>query len=208
MTIATAAKDYLRGPLCIHALYGLLPGGRCRCGKQCAALGQHPRGKRRTTTRGWNPRDNVGALTGRGAGLLALCACGAEGAESVDLLRAGGLDVGPPPFQNRHWRFWLFAHPSPHLELPTGNVGRSLELRADGGCVPLPPSRVKGGVLVGAVPEQLPPIPIWLLKLVPRDRSNCLQAAFIDILIEEHAAQHPFEDGWTRLLKRVAKREI
>ena len=206
-----AAANYLKQQMWVVALYGVSGSGRCQCGKaKCGAPGQHPRGKRRQSARHWPDDANVGAMTGRESGLLALAAEGRAGQETVDLLRAGGFDLGPPAFANRRWRFWLHKSPGSDLRLQSVMIDVGLECRAEGGCIPLPPSRIQGGVLTWKRPtnEELATAPAWLVERAflkaPRD-GNVLDGAFHHTLVLDHSKRHPFEDGWTRLMRRHAE---
>jgi Bifunctional DNA primase/polymerase, N-terminal len=154
-----AALDYARRGWRVFPLWPVLPDGTCACGRDCGAVGKHPRIKRwpkRATTdpgvlRDWWARwpDAVVAIaTGAGSGLVVLDIEG-EGKPSgisgyaalVALQRAHGMLpatlTASTPSGGHHV---FLQHPGGKVKNSTGELGQGVDVRGDGGMVVPPPA--------------------------------------------------------------------
>jgi Bifunctional DNA primase/polymerase, N-terminal/Primase C terminal 1 (PriCT-1) len=161
--------------------------GRCSCGTpDCADAGKHPRiaawPGAATTGRPqihawWTrwPDANVAVVTGAGSGFWVLDVDPRNGGD--DALAKLQREHGPLPetveaITGSGGRHLYFLHPGPEVRIPNsaGKLGPGLDVRGDGGCVLLPPSRhASGGRYVWEVahgPDLAPlaPDPAWLRR--------------------------------------------
>ena len=152
------AIDYARRGFSVIPLHGILPDGRCTCGKaRCADAGKHPLGgkwKHLQTTPltevqirdvfGKNPHANVGIVTGAVSGLIVIDMDGAEGPKSyAGLVPKEDRPLGPGVRTGNGGHLY-FRHPGHGLKnFVKKHPG--LDARADGGYVVAPPSRHASG---------------------------------------------------------------
>lgn len=167
----------------VFPLWGVLPGGRCACGRErCDRPGKHPiagavaEGWKDASTdperiRAWwraYPQANVGLVTGAASGLLVVDVDGPAGLAAAG--ERGGYPVAPTVRTGRGRHIYL--------RLPPGDIRNragflaATYLRATGGYVVAPPSvHASGAVYAWEItPDQapLPAAPGWLLPLITR----------------------------------------
>ena len=156
--------------------------GQCSCGKpECKSAGKHPRTRNglkdattdEATIRQWWkrwPDANVGIVTGRISGLVALDVDGEQGRASV----RGFTLPATATVQTGKGLHYYFAHPGFHVANAVGFLP-GLDVRADGGYVVAPPSihpsgaRYEWAPNLSPVEVDLAPCPAWMLeKLIPK----------------------------------------
>lgn len=125
---------------------------------------------------------NIGIPTGKLSGLLVIdvdVKNGAKGEESIDALQEQYVDplrtrIHKTPSGGYHL---IFRHPDEDVRCSAGKLGSGLDVRANGGYIVAPPSRIHGEYYEIHDPEeQISDAPEWLVSLALK-RSEALLTA-------------------------------
>jgi hypothetical protein len=190
-----ASRDWRVVPLHTPAV------GGCSCGKaDCGSVGKHPRTAHGlndasadpTRIRRWWtkwPTANIGLLTGT-SGIVIDIDARHGGDKSLAALEA---EHGPLPATAKSqtgggWHL-MFAHPGGSIA-NRSNVRPGIDVRGDGGYIVAPPSLHASGNHYRWIipPDELAPIPEWLLALInppkppPKPATNLPSGNFDDAL--------------------------
>jgi len=111
------------------------------------------------------PRANLAIVTGQHSGVVVI---DADTPEAIAYLeQQGGLE-GAPSQRTGKGRHWFLKHPGRHIKTQAGQLGKGIDVRANGGMTVVAPSLHRSGreyewiTPPGAAP--LLPIPPWLME--------------------------------------------
>ena len=188
-------NDRLKSALEYHEMrFSVIPlhsvqDGRCSCakGKNCPSKGKHPKLTRwekfQTTPptpkqihNWWTsfPDANIGIITGAVSGIIILDVDPPDGEET---LRELGLEL-PPTAVSRTGSgglHYFFKYPGRHCPNSVGKIGRSLDVRGDGGLVVAAPSVNANGSYTWLLHPRdvgIAEPPKWLLEHIDHENDN------------------------------------
>ncbi|MBX7147708.1 bifunctional DNA primase/polymerase [bacterium] len=178
-----AALEYQKRGWPVFPLHNPQNGGGCSCGnKECKSVGKHPRtthGFNDATTepdqieKWWNacPDANIGICTGAKSGLVVIDIDPRHGGDTnlLELERKHGkLPETVESLTGGGGRHILFQYPVRKIKTNAGELGKGIDIRADGGYIVAPPStHVTGKSYEWEICHQpedisLAPLPPWI----------------------------------------------
>ncbi len=118
------------------------------------------------------PGDDLGVATGAISGIFVLDVDNKDGKngtaalEALQLRQRSGISWTAKASTPSGGEHFYFEYPGRHIHTTTSKLGDGLDVRGDGGCVVVPPSRGRRWIISASAA----PAPAWLVSLVCEER--------------------------------------